>query len=339
MNKDDRFSNASGEPDWDAIARALLDRGAPAEREALLRYLAEHPDRAALLDALDRATAREAKREHASVDVEAGVAAVFARRRREAGPASARIAARWPRAALRAAAAVVVTLGAGLLWRSATRDEAPAARYAAAAGASREVRLPDGTRVLLAPMSSLDVASGYGDARRSVALQGEAYFEVPHDESRPFVVRTADAVVHDLGTAFTVRARASRPTQVVVTSGAVTLSAAGEPPDTLRAGDRGRMERDAVVVERGAATAHDLAWTRGELAFRGVPVGEVAAELTRWYGVEVVVADSTLARRRISVTLRVGENVDDVLRVVAGTVGAEAHRRGDTAILLPARAR
>ncbi|HLL81080.1 MAG TPA: hypothetical protein VK420_00460, partial [Longimicrobium sp.] len=177
-----RSSSSSGEADWDAIARAMAGEGAPEEREALRRDLDGHPERAEMVDALDAATRRMAADAHAGVDVEAALASVMARRDvpaaatpvipfRARKPAAAR---RWTVPALSAAAMLLLSLGAALVWRSTTR--APEARYATAAGALRDVRLADGTRVKLGGASVLTVTAGYGGAAREVAVQGDAYF-------------------------------------------------------------------------------------------------------------------------------------------------------------------
>jgi len=335
MSDVNRSSSSSGEADWDAIARAMADEGAPEERDALRSHLADHPERAELVEALDDATRRMAAEAHAGVDVEAALASVMARRDLPAADAPAipfrarkpAPARRWTMPALSAAAMLLLALAGALFWRTTTR--APEARYSTAAGALRDVRLADGTRVKLGGSSVLTVAAGYGDAAREVAVQGDAFFEVVHDERRPFVVRTHDARVHDLGTAFTVRADSAAGTRVVVTEGVVTLGLAGGRQDTLRAGDRGHTAGRRVRVERRAATGDDVAWTRGEIVFRDVPLATAATELRRWYGVTVVVDDPALARRRINATFERSQNVDDVVRVLAATTGGAVQRRGD----------
>jgi ferric-dicitrate binding protein FerR (iron transport regulator) len=64
--------------------------------------------------------------------------------------------------------------------------------------------------------------------------------------------------------------------------------------------------------------------------FRDEPLASVAADLRRWYGVTVVV-DPALAGRHVTATFDAGQNADEVLRVIAATVGGEIARHGDTA--------
>jgi transmembrane sensor len=111
----------------------------------------------------------------------------------------------------------------------------------------------------------------------------------------------------------------------------------------LRAGERGvvapvpgRGFAAARVDGSATAVADDTAWTSGRLVFRDAPLVEVAGALRRWYGVELRVADPTLARRHLTATFR-GEPLPEVLRVVGLALGARVDRRGDTVVVRPAR--
>jgi transmembrane sensor len=283
--------------------------------------------------------------------------------RRTTGPATLRPAwaarSRWLAggAGLAAAAALAVTL----VRRAAPADDAAPLRYATATGQRTTVRLPDGTRVVLGPSSTLSAVGAYGRSARILALQGEAFFEVTHDASRPFIVRAGPAVVRDLGTAFVVRAGAATGrTTVAVTQGSVALgpadssAAARSTADTasvlmLRAGDRGLVDRpvgaSTSVAYRArrlpasgaggtpaTSTADDLAWTTGRLVFRDAPLAEVADGLRRWYGLTLRVTDPALAGRTLTASFQ-GESADEVVRVVTLALGARAERRGDTVVV------
>lgn len=343
MDKRDVVPRTGGEAvDWEALARFLAGESPPAEAEAVRAWLAEDPGRQAVLGALDRAMDRAAF-PSAELDVEGALARVHARmtppaapvlpRRRAAPPSTAH---RWRTPALRAAVAVVLLLGAVFAWQGTRGGGAPEAgmTFATAVGERDSVQLPDGTRVLLGPGSRLVLAAGYGDRARDVELRGEALFDVPHDDARPFVVQAGGARVRDIGTVFTVQADPGG-VRVVVTEGAVALGAeqdAGDGEMVLREGERGVLPEGGTRPERAAATADDLAWTRGELVFRDAPVTEVAAELRRWYGVEVRAADAAVAGRRLTASFQ-GEDSRQVLEVIALALGAEMTMRGDTAVL------
>ena len=97
------------------------------------------------------------------------------------------------------------------------------ADHMTATAEQRRVQLADGTVVLLAPESAIDVAYGEG-ARRVRLLKGRAYFEVAADR-RPFAVQAREVEARDIGTAFDVGLDA-RGVDVAVREGIVDVSAA-----------------------------------------------------------------------------------------------------------------
>jgi transmembrane sensor len=91
-------------------------------------------------------------------------------------------------------------------------------------------------------------------------------------------------------------------------------------------------------VERGVVTESELAWTHGILEFHDAPLATVSQELRRWYGVELIVTDPTIASRRLTATFD-RASVDDVGHVLAAVLGGSVTRSGDTLRLGAAGAR
>ncbi|HEU4628964.1 MAG TPA: FecR domain-containing protein [Gemmatimonadaceae bacterium] len=345
---------AGGAPEWEALARYLADEAPVEEVEGVRRWLAAHPEDAALVRALDETLDRLAVTPAAEIDVEAALARARARRDGDAplprlhrpSPDGAGRAAEprpvphWRAPALRAAAVIAVASAAALAWWSARRgDEAPAlaqARvYETGVGERDSLRLPDGSLAVLGPRSRLVVAADYAAPAREVELRGEAYFEVRHDDAHAFTVRAGAAAVRDVGTAFTVR-NDDDSVRVAVREGAVLLHAAAGWSDdgvVLHQGDVGVLEAGGqAVARRGALRDDAMAWTRGQLVFRDASLAEVAAELRRWYGLELRVEDSSLAGRHLTASFA-GEPAERVLDVIGLALGAELERRGDTVVV------
>ena len=128
----------------------------------------------------------------------------------------------------------------------------------------------------------------------------------------------------------------SAGTRVAVDSGFVSIASTDQndgPGAVLGARDRATVDPLGVVtVERLAVLDDDLAWTQGRLVFRDAPLILVAAELYRWYGVRLSVADSSLANLHLTASFS-GEPVDRVLNVIALSLGARIERKGNVAIL------
>ncbi|MEZ0485478.1 FecR family protein [Fibrella aquatica] len=96
------------------------------------------------------------------------------------------------------------------------------------------VLLPDNSSVLLSTGSQLRFRKQMNQAFREVFLQGEGFFEVAKNPSRPFVVYTASLTARVVGTSFQVRAFTAEPSaQVRVKTGKVTVSSTQTPADTI----------------------------------------------------------------------------------------------------------
>jgi transmembrane sensor len=229
---------------------------------------------------------------------------------------------------LRIAAAIVVLLGGALVWQRmpGPRPAATSVTLSTGVGATDTTFLGDGTRVILGPESRMVVAAGYGEDNRAVELTGEALFDVAHADV-PFTVSAGGAVMEDLGTVFNVRAVGGEVV-VAVTEGSVSMSGI-----VLKAGDRAVMAAgSAPVLQQGAVTDADLAWTAGQLVFVDAPISRVTADIRRWYGVEVQVPDTALASSHLNVSFG-GEPVDEVLQGIALALGADLIRDGKVVVL------
>ncbi len=359
-------------PEWAVLARYLAGESSADEARAVSAWLAANPADAELLRALDTAaTPPVPAGAGAPLDVEAALARVHARmdaapplriethadprpgdgvlplRRAGTRPAAGGAhTARWRIGALTAVAAALLAVTLARPRDEQVPDTVATAErvITTATGVRDSVTLSDGSRIVLAPGTRLVIAAGYGRRARDVTLEGQARFSVSHDEARPFSVRVRGALVRDLGTEFTVRSAQteSDAVEVAVFEGSVSLDAAADstaaqPPAgrgvVLGPGDRGEVRRDGrVEARRGAATAEDTAWARGRLVFRGTPLSSVRAELRRWYGVDLRLADETLAQRRLTASFD-GEPVDRVVDAIALAVGADVERSGGTVTL------
>lgn len=253
---------------------------------------------------------------------------------------SARQKAPWIAGGLLAAAvAVFVVRGAG---RSPDRSSSPeqVREYATKLAQRADIRLSDGSRVVLAPGSKLLVPESYGTRTRSIQLEGEAYFDVVHNNAKPFTVRTRTTVARDIGTAFAVTDYANEQTaRVLVAEGEVAVLSARDTTastlELLKAGDLARLTAAGTITKtRVANVQRRLAWLHGGLAFDDVPLGDAVREIGRWYDLEIRVADSSLARRHLIATIG-NEPADDVLRLVALTLNLRMVRDGRAVTFYP----
>jgi ferric-dicitrate binding protein FerR (iron transport regulator) len=214
---------------------------------------------------------------------------------------------RWGQAGFAVAAALLIGFALNSTAASALlrtfRDGAPVeARTVTTRVAQLDtLNLPDGSRAILAPNSRLEYAMSSRTGPREIRLEGEALFDVRHDEDRPFRVRTRRAVVEDLGTSFVVREYAEDlRARVAVRSGAAALHTSDDSSAAaidLRPGDGAYIDSSGGIARFTGDPESFGAWAAGYLTFDGAPLPEVLSQLARWYGVEFRMTDSTLAKQ------------------------------------------
>jgi transmembrane sensor len=342
MSNTDRGSLDISPDEWERIARYVTGEAGSAEAETTKRWVEADPHRVEVVRLLESVLANVSREETSDIDVEKALITVKSRFGEPKvipfAPRLARAEASRSLAALiRVAAAAIIILGGTFLWQNyrSSRGEMGGQTFATSAGERRQVALRDGSKVLLGPTSRLIVTSSE-DGDRLVTLDGIAYFSVVHDPAHPFSVRAGDTRIQDVGTAFSVEHDDSAGTRVAVDSGAVTVGPADRDPSdapVLNARDRAIVDtKGALVVQRAAVSDDDLAWIQGRLVFRDAPLVLVGAELYRWYGVRLRVADSSLANLHLTASFS-GEAVDRVLNVIALSLGARIERQGNVAIL------
>lgn len=173
-----------------------------------------------------------------------------------------------------------------------------AERYETKVGEIRNVPLSDGSRVAINTDTRLTVAM-QSSARRVRLDQGEAWFQVAKDASRPFVVEAGKVRVRAVGTAFSVR-RTGAGVDVLVTEGVVKTWVGDDDSATqsLAAGAHAfvdmsegmqRMENNAGAVERA------LAWRDRKIDLNGVTLAQAAVEFNRYNTRKLVIDDPVLA--------------------------------------------
>ncbi len=177
--------------------------------------------------------------------------------------------------------------------------------YATAVGEQKVATLEDGTRIALNTDTQLHVR--YEEKRRSIILDdGEAMFEVARNPARPFVVTAGDKVVTAIGTSFIVR-KTGKAVTVTLISGKVRVdtrpsagSDAAVRSTMLAPGERFAGTADAAAMVTPVSSEAATAWRRGQVMFNDTPLSAAVAELNRYGGPQIDVADPRLGALTVS---------------------------------------
>ena len=101
-------------------------------------------------------------------------------------------------------------------------------------GSKSNIKLPDGTSVILNAGSKLSYKTNYGETNREVWLEGEGYFSVAKDKKRSFIVKTDYINVQAFGTVFNVKAyKDDKELQATLIEGSVGVFPSSVENDSL----------------------------------------------------------------------------------------------------------
>ena len=185
-------------------------------------------------------------------------------------------------------------------------------------GGEYMVELSDGTKVWLNSDSELRFPITFVGDRRSVEIEGEAYFEVAKDEGKPFHVLAKGVDIKVLGTSFNVMTYRGRTITTLV-EGKVCLTYKDE--SVLMVPDR----QAEVIAETGKILMREVdarnftLWKDGVFYFENAALETIAERLSQWYDVNIIFNDEALKQLRYSVEMRRYNNIQDLLTKIEKT--------------------
>jgi ferric-dicitrate binding protein FerR (iron transport regulator) len=193
--------------------------------------------------------------------------------------------------------------------------------------------LPDGTKVWLNGGSTLRYPLKF-HPRRSVFLEGEAYFEVHSDRKNPFTVQTHHMTLTATGTAFNVEAYACDSMTAITMAGGVVDVDFGKTaaPLTLKSGDR--VLYNSLTSKRTVLKTDPYkwyAWKDGQMIFRNDPLHYVFKRLEQNFNVEIILKDTEIAHEPYRASFR-DESLDEILRLLemSAPIRFVLHKRNKT---------
>lgn len=193
---------------------------------------------------------------------------------------------------------------------------------------NRFVLLPDSSKVILRPGSSLEYKSDFNGKTREVALIGEGYFDIRRDESRPFIVHAGEVKTRVLGTAFTIKAlQGETDVQVTVEHGKVRVEKQNKVLAELIANQQLAVDNEKdVMAQKVVQAVESSLWTASDLHFDNKPFGELMESLERRYAVEIIFKNPAVANCLITGSFRGTETLEEVLTTICPVRNARFKR-------------
>lgn len=213
-------------------------------------------------------------------------------------------------------------------------------------GSKSEIRLPDGTLVILNAGSVLKYSNEFNTDNRDISLVGEAYFKVAKNEKIPLIVNAGTINIRAVGTEFNIKAYDEEGTiETTLIEGKVEITSEGKDDSQDQFVDlvpnqkaifikneesfilEKLKTRDSVLVRPVQAVNNKflispkvnvnqiVAWTEGKLILRGENLENLCVELERKYDVKFIFSDEEIKKYRFTGVL-LDETLEQVLNVI-----------------------
>ena len=181
--------------------------------------------------------------------------------------------------------------------------------------------LDDGTQVWLNSNSTLRMGDEAKDGVRRVYLDGEGYFKVTHDASRPFIVHAGDLAVKVLGTEFNVIANQTKNIwETALFDGSVAILNK-EEKELLTISPGTRVSRDGNRLVASSLNMNNYLWKDGVIYFDNMPLREIFDSLSEFYGVTFRVPKSSRFDKCYTGKFRSVDGYDHILKVLKTDTG------------------
>lgn len=191
--------------------------------------------------------------------------------------------------------------------------------------------LSDGTKVWLNSHSKFTYPARFSSKERDVKLEGEAFFEVAHNEKSPFVVHADLLHVKVLGTKFNVRAYDEEPSSITLAEGKVEVATNdNEHKVTLKPNEQVTYsKKGGLIVNKSVNASLTKSWTLGEAAYINKQLADIVSDLERRFNVHITVEDPELTKEVFTSRFKETATIDQVLTLLKDTRKLDYKIQGD----------
>ncbi|MEN0052816.1 MAG: FecR domain-containing protein [Mucilaginibacter sp.] len=200
-------------------------------------------------------------------------------------------------------------------------------------GKKIQIGLSDGTQVWVNSGSKLRYPSSFTGSKRELYLEGEAYFDVAHDEKRPFIIHTGKVFTQVLGTAFNIKAYGSSKMSVTVARGKVSVGLQRKLLSILTPNQCLSYNQISGDAKKYKVNASRLRWMNGDLILDDTNLGEAAQVIERWYNVKITFNNPDVKTYHFTASFLKHENIDQVMNVLSELTRFRYERNGSEIII------
>ena len=230
-------------------------------------------------------------------------------------------------------------------------------------GSKTEIKLPDGTSVILNAGSTLRYRSDFNMNNRDLDLIGEGYFKVAKNNLLPLNVSAGDIIIKAIGTEFNIKAYDEEEViETTLVEGKIQITQSGQNENDNQALDLNPNQKAIYIKESDSFALEEVvtvdssnfnpvpniyqnilispkvdiseivAWTQGKLIIRGQRLDDLCVDLQRKYNVSFLFRDEEIKGFRFTGVL-LDETLEQVLDVIKLTAPIGYSLEGKTVYL------
>jgi transmembrane sensor len=209
-------------------------------------------------------------------------------------------------------------------------------------GQKSQIVLADGTRVWLNSDTKIKYPTNFNENQRDVYLDGEAFFEVSKNTSKPFIVHTSGLNVKVLGTKFNVKAYSDEnQVETSLFEGKINLMLNNPAPsqtaeiEVIPGQSFVYSKTNNKLMPNRFPKEEINGWKKNQLIFKDDTFSNLVRKLERWYDVEVVYDEKQFNDRHLTVELYEGERLDRLMEVISLALSVNYQYEKGKIILTP----
>ncbi|SDL97765.1 FecR family protein [Pedobacter sp. ok626] len=195
----------------------------------------------------------------------------------------------------------------------------------------KKVILPDNSVVHLNANSRIRIPHHFSKKDRQFYLEeGEAFFQVAKDKTRPFIIHSQQLEIRVLGTSFNIRSyKQLADIKVAVTTGKVSVSEQGKIYGILIPGQQITYHKAKKTIQLSKVVPTDNdAWVNGKIYLEKAGFEELALAMHNIYGVTLrnEVADNHTYQYNL--TIRSDRSLEETMKLICAIHGHNFKKRG-----------
>jgi len=238
---------------------------------------------------------------------------------------------------IKIAAVIAITLGGSYLYHQYLFEKELMATNTISVPAGQRINmtLTDGTNVWLNARTSLTYPVKFSKKNRQVILDGEAYFEVAKDKTKPFIVQTNKYNVEVLGTKFDVNAYSETGEfETTLMSGSVRVASTSDPAQKLTLKPNNKVYlQDGELHVSVVDDFNPYRWKEGLICFKNESFTSIMKDFEKYYGLTIQVRNKEVLKYVYTGKFRQTDGIDYALRVLQKDIKFSYQRDDENQII------